>query len=449
LKKEAADLVIAGLRLTNGRIVDLIVRDGKIGGIVPNFLGDAAERVEGERALLLPGFIDAHVHLNEPGRTRWEGLASGTRALAAGGVTTFFDMPLNSSPPCLSAVDLERKRLLALRKSLIDFGLWGGLVPGNENEIQGMAKAGAVGIKAFLCPSGLPDFPATDLKTLRRGAKACARAGLVLGVHAEDPEECERAKKNLANGDETNWRGFVRSRPESAEVVAIQNCIAVAAETGCEFHIVHVSAPEGIRLIAQAAGRGVKITAETCPHYLLLDPSSMATLGGRAKCAPPLRSRSTRSALWQHLGAGRIQTVGSDHSPCLPRMKEDKDFSKVWGGISGAQHSMLVFIQAARRRGISWARIVELTSSEAARRFTLKKKAGLRLGADADFVLLKPAEGYSLRAEELATRYPMSPYLDTPMDWKIEATYVRGRPVFQKGQFSKPGRALEVERLGK
>lgn len=440
-----ADLVIRGVVLGGmgpGRR-DVVIREGRFMEFSRRFEGDTAEEVFADGALMLPGFVDAHVHFNEPGRTSWEGIATGSRALAAGGVTTFFDMPLNSSPPCLTAADLEAKRTLAKKKSLIDFALWGGLVPGNEREIGGMARAGAVGIKAFLCNSGLDEFPATDAVTLRRGATQCAKHGLVLGVHAEDPAELQRA---ASEGDST-WRGFVRSRPESCEVEAIRTCVRVAEETGCAFHIVHVSAPGGLELITDAAGRGVNITAETCPHYLLLDQSLMAKIGALAKCAPPLRPPATRRKLWRHLVQGRVLTIGSDHSPSPSRMKRGQDFSKLWGGISGGQHGMLLFLQEARRRNIPWERIVALTSGNVGRRFGLRSKRGIEAGADADFVLLRRGPARRISENELFTRAPLSPYPGMVLEWEVEMTAVRGQRVFEGGRVARAGSAREADKI--
>ncbi len=423
---------------------DVVIRNGRFADFTKKFTGDVEVERDGQSCILLPGFIDGHVHLNEPGRSSWEGLLCGTRALAAGGVTTFFDMPLNSNPPCLTAQDLHAKRALAMKKSLMDFGLWGGLVPGNASEIAGLAKAGAIGIKSFLSPSGLAEFPQTDLKTLKTGASACAKHNLVLGVHAEDPEILDLMQGIEHSGNLAPWEKFVRSRPELAEFKAVEMCIRVAAETGCAFHIVHVSSPEALDLIQKARRRGVDISSETCPHYLLLDPACMESLGARAKCAPPLRFEPTRRALWSALQAGRITTLGSDHSPCLPGMKLRKDFEKAWGGISGAQHGLLLFMQEARRRRLPWKNLVNWTSQNTAKRFGLKRKTGLKLGADADFVLLQKQESLAIREEELLSRHPLSPYVGRQLEWRVAGTYVRGRAVYENGTPKSPGNAVDV-----
>ncbi len=429
-----ADLVIRQGRVPTLRRgpSDIAIIEGKVFGISSRFTGTAKEELDAAGCLVLPGFIDAHVHLNEPGRTAWEGLETGTRALAAGGVTTFFDMPLNSSPVVLSESALRRKLSVARKKSLIDFGLWGGLVPGNVGEIEGLAKAGAIGIKAFMCSSGIEDFPAVDGKSLLVGAKACAEAGLTLALHAEDPDELEKFAHHAATGK--GWRDFVRSRPESCEVEAVRKALHVAEQTGCRLHIVHVSAPGALTLIAKARKRGIDVTCETCPHYLLLRETMMESLGANAKCAPPLRSSATVSKLWQAIKQQKTHTIGSDHSPSPPAMKAGRPFLEAWGGINGCQHAMPLFVQAARKRGLSWSLISSVLSSQAAQRFFLPQKGVLKIGSDADLVLLKPTNPKPIKKSELFTRHPESAYVGMDLAWKVAATFVRGTPVFRDGE---------------
>jgi allantoinase len=425
---------------------DVAIREGALVALGKNLRQRAGEEISGSGAILLPGFVDTHVHLNEPGRTSWEGIATGTRALAAGGATSFLDMPLNSSPPCTTAEALEEKRALMQKKSLLDFGLWGGLVPGNAGKISQLARAGARAIKAFLCPSGLDEFPASDEKTLLAGARACARAGLLLGVHAEHPKVLEAAAEEIAHLEVNQIRRFLLSRPVEVEERAIELCLQVAEMTGCQCHIVHVSAPRGLQRIRQAARRGVRITAETCPHYLLLDPSLLEKIGGRAKCAPPLREKSVRQALWQALQRGDIQTIGSDHSPALPSMKSRGSFVRQWGGISGAQHGSALFLAAARERRIPWPDLTDVLSRNPARIFRLARKGQLVPGADADFVLWEKIPPRRITAEELLTRHPLSPYIGEALNWQPSMTFVRGRKVWsaQEG-CARPGWAREIE----
>ncbi|MEX1119665.1 MAG: allantoinase AllB [Terrimicrobiaceae bacterium] len=429
-----ADLVIRRGRLPTLRRgpSDVVIVGGRVAGIFLNFRGPATEELDAGGCDVLPGFMDSHVHLNEPGRTSWEGLETGTRALAAGGVTSFFDMPLNSSPAVLTAEDFQRKAKIARKKSLIDFGLWGGLVPGNSGEIAGLAKAGVIGIKAFLCSSGIEDFPAVDARSLVLGAKACAEAGLLLALHAEDPGELEKFAYHAATGKD--WRDFVRSRPESCEVEAVRRALQVAEQTGCRLHIVHVSAPGALELIAKARTCGIDVTCETCPHYLLLRDSVMETLGAIAKCSPPLRSPATVSKLWQALKQHKILTIGSDHSPSPPAMKAGRPFLEAWGGINGCQHAMPLFLQAARKRGISWSAISSLLSNEVAHRFALPQKGSIKIGKDADLVILKHTTPEPIQKSGLFTRHPESAYAGMDLAWNVKATIVRGSPVFRDGK---------------
>lgn len=422
------DLVIRRVkRPSDSAPVDLVVREGRIEQISSNWADKAAEEIDASGFLAFPGFFDAHVHLNEPGRTDWEGLETGSHALAAGGVTAFCDMPLNSSPPVLNPAELERKRSLAQKKSRIDFGLWGGLTPDNADKIDELAEAGAIAIKAFLCDSGLDDFRASDRKTLLRGAEACARHGIVLGTHAESPEELARIRAMTPAGP--TWREYVASRPESVEVEAVRMALEVAAETGCRLHVVHVTAPEAALLIRDARLRGVDASCETCPHYLVLDETAMERTGAPAKCAPPLRPQSTVEKLWQLLAEGHIHTIGSDHSPSPPEMKTGSDFSKLWGGIAGCQHAMPLFVQAALQRGFSLEKIARLTSSATAERFRVARKGALEVGFDADLVLLRQVEPAPIRAESLLTRHKISPYVGLPLGLEVHSTLVRGRVV--------------------
>ena len=440
---ETADLVLRNAKLPAG-VVDLVIREGTISEIVPHWNGQSVSEIDTAGCLVLPGFIDAHVHLNEPGRTDWEGLETGTNALAAGGVTTFCDMPLNSSPPVLSAAELERKRALAQKKSRIDFGLWGGLTPDNADCIDELAEAGAIAIKAFLCDSGLDDYRATDRETLRRGAEVCARHGIILGTHAESPEELALIRSTIPAGP--TWRDYVASRPESVEVEAVRMALEVAAETGCKLHVVHVTAPEAVLLIRDARQRGVDATCETCPHYLVLDETAMERCGPLAKCAPPLRPRATVEKLWQLLAEGHIHTIGSDHSPSPPEMKTGSDFSKLWGGIAGCQHAMPLFVQAALQRGFSLEKITALTSTNTATRFGIARKGALEAGSDADIVLLREVEPAPIRAESLFTRHKISPYIGLPLGLEVRATLVRGRAVYQNGSLSGEPSGLEISR---
>ncbi len=421
---------------------DLIVRssqgafsisDGVITSAGQVVAGSAREEIDFGDALILPGWIDAHVHFNEPGRADWEGITSGSRALAAGGGTTFFDMPLNSSPPVITRTAFEEKRRIAEEKSCLDFALWGGLTPDSLDHMEAMADAGAIGFKAFMCPSGLDEFQDANPSTLRKGMEIAARVGLPVGVHAEDPEVIK--KHQLAHPPAaTDMRAWLDSRPIEAELSAIRIAIDLAGETGCELHIVHVTCPEGIDLVTAAKQCGVRVTVETCPHYLLLDDESAITIGPAAKCAPPIRSRQTVEALWRKLLSGEIDTIGSDHSPSPLDLKQGDDIFAMWGGIAGIQHALPLLLSRNRD-------YIPQLSCNVARRFRLAQKGSLAPGHDADFIVLRN-QPFTATREELLTRHPISPYLGMTSDYTL-ATYLRGQKVTHqtRGKFLSPERS--------
>lgn len=359
---------------------DLSIAGEKISGIGETLRGETGEELDLDGCHVFPGFVDAHVHFNEPGRAHWEGLQTGSRALAAGGGTAFADMPLNSDPPALTAAALEDKRLLAEEKSVLDFALWGGLCPGWTDRIPEMAEAGAVGFKAFLCPSGIEEFPAADAATLREGMKRARVAGVPVAVHAEDPAL-------VTCGHGRSMTDFLSSRPKKAEVSAIRMACEVAGETGATLQIVHVSCSEGLEEIIRARRVGVDVTAETCPHYLLFNAEQAAAIGARAKCAPPLRPQDDVRQLWKDLLAGKIDTIGSDHSPAPPELKTGDDFFAIWGGISGCQHAFVSLLGELHRAGAAH-RAADWFSAAPARRFGLEK-GRLDTGCDADLTVVQ------------------------------------------------------------
>lgn len=436
--------------LRNGQVVtpagihptDVAVAEERIVSIGRNIAGsfDIVKDLEGR--FLFPGVIDAHVHFNDPGRTDWEGLATGSRALAAGGGAVFFDMPLNSEPPVLDAAALREKRALAEAQACADFALWGGLVAGNEDRLEEMRDAGAIGFKAFLCDSGIASFPSIDGEALRAGMAAAARLDLPVAVHAEDQDLAARLTAEARARGGQGVRDYLASRPVQVETAAIARALEYAGETGCRLHVVHVSSPEGLELIARAKDGGVDVTAETCPHYLLLTEDDMARLGARAKCAPPLRDEGRRLGLWDALWNDQVDTIGSDHSPAPPALKGGADFFSVWGGIAGIQHgAALVLSATAASRNEHWPKLAAVLSENVARRFRLPAaKGSIAEGGDADFSivsLLDPPE--PIRAEDLVNRHPLSPYVGRACAVRIAETYIRGRPAAsQRGQFLRP-----------
>src|SRR6202790_2905639 len=318
---------------------DVAVVEGRVIATGPDLEGSAVEIVDASGLHLFPGFIDAHVHFNEPGREHWEGLSSGSRSLAAGGGTTFFEMPLNAAPPTLDGEGFARKRARAEAKSVLDFALWGGLTPINLDTMEEMADAGAIGFKAFMSRCGTSDFPNVDAPVLKRGMKIATACNLPVAVHAEDDLLTYALAEERRSQGKTGWQDYLDSRPIEAELRAIRVALELAGEIGCDLHIVHVSCPEGIDLIRAARDRGVRGTAENCPHYLLMTAESLGQIGAFAKCAPPLRDAARREEMWKRVREGKIDTLGSDHSPSPPEMKISEDFFSVWGGIAGCQHA--------------------------------------------------------------------------------------------------------------
>ncbi|MEY2878634.1 MAG: Allantoinase [Verrucomicrobiota bacterium] len=454
LEPERLQLVVRGGKLvTPAGVVraDLAVLRGRIVKIAP-VIDDATDAtLDATGRYVFPGIIDAHVDFNEPGRADWEGIATGSAALAAGGGTMFFDMPLNSEPPVLDAARLREKRALAEEKSCTDFGLWGGLTPGNLDKLAGLRDAGAVGLKAFMCASGIESFPHVDAAALREGMKRAAKLGLLVAVHAEDDALAARLTAEQKAKGKSDAKAYLASRPVEVELAAIRVALELAGETGCALHIVHVSTPEGIALVDEARALRVDVTAETCPHYLLLNDKDVARLGAIAKCAPPLRDEKRRAALWGELRAGRIHTIGSDHSPSRPEMKDSANLFAVWGGIAGVQHgSELLFSECAKTAEKDLPILAAVLARNVARRFRLDGRKGeLVEGRDADFSLIKFGTAHEIEADSLWTRHRISPYVGRESKVRVTDTYVRGTAIYAGGRLTNlpaPGQFLAPHR---
>lgn len=421
------------------RALDLGIEAGKIVEMRKGLAGGAGEVIDATHLHVFPGVIDSHVHFNEPGRTEWEGIQSGSRALAAGGGTCFFDMPLNSHPPVIDGDSFDRKLAAAEASSVVDFAFWGGLVPQNLDELETLAERGVVGFKAFMSNSGIDDFPHVDDLSLREGMKRAARLGKIVAVHAESEGITSSLTARQLAAGKTSIRDYLDSRPIEAELDAISRALEMAGETRCALHIVHVSCGAGIALIASARKMGVNVTCETCPHYLVLTEEDVVRIGAAAKCAPPLRAQSAQKGLWEYLKAGQIQTIGSDHSPAPPGMKRDSNFFKVWGGISGAQHTLpLLLTEGHVNRQTALPLVARLFSLNVVSRFRLPHEKGrISPGADADLALVNLDEQIEVRDEELFYRHRQSPYLGRKLRGQVVQTFVRGRTVFRHpGSFS-------------
>lgn len=422
---------------------DLGIVEGKIAAVASTLSAPAKESVDAAGLHVFPGLIDSHVHFNDPGRDEWEGIESGSQALAAGGGTMFFDMPLNSSPPTLDAASFDSKLAVAREKSLTDFALWGGLVPWNLDHLEALAERGVIGFKAFMSNSGMEDFGHVDYATLRAGMKRAAKLGRLVAVHAESElitrELTNRAIRKGRNG----IRDYLESRPIFAELEAIHHAIELAGETECALHIVHVSSGAGVALVASAQKQGVNVTCETCPHYLVLTEGDVERLGAVAKCAPPLRTRSAQDVLWRYVQGGHVATIGSDHSPAPPEMKRSENFFRIWGGISGVQHTLPLLISECGARSAehqsAWSLIARLTSFNVAERFQLPRTKGrIAVGADADLVLLDLEHPFTVRTEDLLDRHKQSPYVGRALTARVVRTILRGTTVFHEGRMMSP-----------
>lgn len=405
---------------------------GSIAAVAPE-LGPGREEIDARGLLVLPGMVDAHVHLNDPGRAHWEGFATGTAALAAGGVTCAFDMPLNASPPTVDAASFHAKVAAARGRARVDFALWGGIVPGDVGRLDQLAECGVVGFKAFMCPTGIDDFAMADPDTLGRGMERAAALGLPVSVHAEDSAVTELLTARARAEGRTGMRDYLASRPVEAEVNAIGTALELASQTGCSLHVVHVSSGAGVREVVEARARGVDVTCETCPHYLVLSDDDAVSLGAVAKCGPPLRPAAERDVLWRLLASGDIDLVASDHSPCPPEMKQHDDIFAVWGGIAGAQTTLPLLHTHGPDHGLSRPALNGLLSANPASRFGLAGKGVLAPGYDADIVLVDAARPWTLTEEDLVSRHSMSPFVAQTLRARVVRAIVRGRTVWMNG----------------
>jgi allantoinase len=411
---------------------DLASAEGRVVALAASIAGTAREEIDCSALHIFPGVIDSHVHFNEPGRTHWEGLATGSRAVAAGGGVGFFDMPLNSHPPVLDRAGFEAKRLLAEAQSVTDFALWGGLTPLNLDRLGELRDCGVIGLKAFMSASGIEEFPRADEATLRAGMKRAATLGLPVAVHAEDEALIVETTARLSG--EPTVGAYLDSRPPRAEEIAIATAIDLARETGCALHIVHVSTPRGLDMVRAARAEGVDVTGETCPHYLVLECGDVAQLGAVAKCAPPLRDGETRAQLVDAVLRGEVDTLGSDHSPSPPEMKAGADFFKIWGGIAGAQHLLPLLLDLwQRHEQRDWPRLARMLSTNVAARFRLPSRS-IAIGAEANLALVDLAAFEEVVAGRLHYRHRITPYLGRKLRGKIVRTLLRGQTIARDGQ---------------
>ncbi|MFJ4465975.1 allantoinase AllB [Streptomyces sp. NPDC089424] len=437
-----AELVLRSTRVITPegtRPASVAVADGRITAVLPHGAPVAAARVEdlGDD-VLLPGLVDTHVHVNDPGRTEWEGFWTATRAAAAGGITTLVDMPLNSLPPTTTVDHLLTKQEVARPKAHIDVGFWGGALPANVKDLRPLHDAGVFGFKAFLSPSGVDEFPHLDQEQLAQSMAEIAGFGGLLIVHAEDPHHLAAAPQQGG----PRYAHFLASRPRDAEDTAIANLVAQARRLNARVHVLHLSSSDALPLIAAARAEGVRVTVETCPHYLTLTAEEVPDGASEFKCCPPIREAANQDLLWQALADGTIDCVVTDHSPSTADLKTD-DFATAWGGISGLQLSLPAVWTEARRRGHTLEDVVRWMSTRTADLVGLAHKGAIEAGRDADFAVLAPDETFTVDPNSLQHRNRVTAYAGRTLSGVVKSTWLRGERIVANGEFTEPkGRLL-------
>jgi allantoinase len=428
----SADLVVRARRAIAGdgeTACCVGVVDGRIVAVEPYESRLAADRVIDldDDVVLLPGLVDTHVHVNEPGRTEWEGFATATRAAAAGGVTTIVDMPLNSIPATTDAAALEAKRAAARGQVHVDVGFWGGAVPGNVSELRGLHDAGVLGFKCFLVPSGVPEFPHVVAAELDEYLAELRGFDAPLLVHAEDPATLDGAPPP----DGGSYAAYLVSRPRAAEDAAIAAVVEAARRTGARAHVVHVASADALPMLRAARRNGVRVTTETCPHYLVFAAEEVPDGATQYKCAPPIREAANREALWRGLADGDIDMVVTDHSPCPPALKrlEEGDFGAAWGGIASLELGLPAVWTEARRRGYGLADVVRWMAERPAAQAGLSRKGRIAPGCDADFTVLAPDDTFVVDPARLHHRHPVTPYVGRSLVGVVRGAWLRGEEI--------------------
>lgn len=412
-------------------VCDIAIKDGLIAEIAPSIEWGGFPSIQLEGKYVLPGAIDAHVHFNEPGNVEWEGIETGSKMLAAGGATVYFDMPLNSNPPTIDVTSLKLKEQLSEEKSVIDYRFWGGLVPENIGELEGLVERGVIGFKAFISNSGFEPFQSVDNHSLLVGMKEVSRLGKVLALHAESDEITSFLQKQMLQEGKVQPKDYSASRPIAAEAEAVQRALYYAQVTDCALHFVHISSPEAVRLINEAKNCGMDVTLETCAHYLLFNEGAYDTHGVYAKCAPPLRASSVQQELIDLVVEGKVDFITSDHSPCAPELKElsTRNFFEAWGGISGGQYTLLSVLEVAKARKLPLTTVAKLTAQAPATRFGIENKGKIAVGYDADFAIIEEVP-FIVTKENMLAKHRESVYTGHEFPHRIVATYCRGKKVF-------------------
>jgi len=427
----------------------ITAKDGVISAINPfEDFGSGSDHQDFDEAIIMPGLVDTHVHINEPGRAEWEGFATATRAAAAGGVTTLIEMPLNSIPATTTRDALEIKVAAALGRLAVDVGFWGGVVPGNAADLRGLYDAGVFGFKCFLVPSGVPEFAHVGEPELREALPALSSLNAVLLVHSELPEPIAEATSEVRGDDPRRYSTWLKSRPRAAENEAIALLIRLSREFNAHIHVVHLSSSDALACLRQARAEGAKITVETCPHYLTFTAEEIRTGATEFKCAPPIRRRTNREQLWQALADGSIDLVATDHSPCPTAMKcrETGDFMRAWGGISSLELSLPVMWTEARSRGASVAQLARWLSEAPSRLAGLHRKGAIAVGYHADFVVWDPEAEFRVEAGRLHQRHKLTPYAGRKLRGLVQATFLRGQKIYDRGTFPDPAAGCVLRR---
>ncbi|MFJ2739738.1 allantoinase AllB [Streptomyces sp. NPDC087440] len=427
----------ASVAVAGGKIVEVLPYDayGPRGEQIPE--GTRFEDL-GEQALL-PGLVDTHVHVNDPGRTAWEGFWTATRAAAAGGITTLLDMPLNSLPPTTTVENFEVKKDVARPKAHVDTGFWGGAIPSNVADLKPLHEAGVFGFKCFLSPSGVEEFPELDQDQLARSMAEIAGLGGLLIVHAEDPHHLAAAPQKSGE----KYADFLASRPRDAENTAIEGLIALAKRLDARVHVLHLSSSDALPLIAAGKAEGVKVTVESCPHFLTLTAEEVPDGATEFKCCPPIRESENQDVLWQGLADGTIDCIVSDHSPCTTDLKTP-DFASAWGGISSLQLGLPAIWTEARKRGHSLDDVVRWMSAAPAQLAGLTQKGAIEAGRDADFAVLAPEETFTVDPAHLFHRNQVTAYAGKTLHGVVKQTWLRGTRINEEGTLTEPaGRLLE------
>jgi len=417
----------------------ILVEGERIQAVVPaDQLSDRYTIHDFGEAAILPGLIDSHVHINDPGRAEWEGFETATRAAAAGGYTLLVDMPLNCHPATTSVAALQAKREAARGKCRIDWAAWGGVVHDNQEEIESLATAGVPGFKCFLIHPGIDDFTMVTEQQLRLALPHVARTGLPLLVHAELPGPIDRATEGLATADWSRYSTYLASRPDEAELAAIRLMLSLCREFGFRLHIVHLSTSQALPELCDARAEGLNVSVETCPHYLHLSAETIPHGATLSKCAPPVRSRENCEKLWQGLKDGTIDFLVTDHSPCPPAMKQlsEGNFRTAWGGITSLSVALPLMWTEASQRGFTLLDLAQWMAAGPARLAGCATRKGrIAAGYDADFVVFDPNREFTVTEDKLHYRHPVSPYLGETLRGVVKATYLRGSPVFAEGEF--------------